>query len=166
MARSRPVLPMLLVVLGTAVGSAATHADDPAPSVRPAADALELSRRARHAGDADVLARLSPDRGREERLEAVREAPSMRAPEAALELLVELARGRDPALAPAAALAIDRITSVLDRPALEAREVDPRSLAGVRDSLRRLEADTTARPDLRRLAAFSAARLSELVGGR
>lgn len=90
----------------------------------------------------------------------------MRAPEAALELLVELARGRDPALAPAAALAIDRITSVLDRPALEAREVDPRSLAGVRDSLRRLEADTTARPDLRRLAAFSAARLSELVGGR
>ena len=166
MAPSRHVPQAVVVALGLVAASAASRADDAMQPVRHSVDALELSRRARRGGDANVLARLSPERGREERLEAVREAPSMREPEAALELLVELARGRDPALAPAAALAVHRVVSALDGPTLEAREVDPHSLVGVRDALRRLEADGSARPDLRRLAAFAAARLSELAGAR
>jgi len=126
------------------------------------ADPLELSRRVMQHGDDAVVARLSEDQPVVVQLAAVRASRFMRAPEAALPRLAQIARGRDPDLAPAAALACHRIARDLDTPALARREARRTALAPARADLEALAGDETARADLRRLAAFAADALAAL----
>lgn len=98
------------------------------------------------------------------RLSAIRAAPFCAEPEATLPALVRLAAGRDPALAPAAAVAVHRIAEALTRPELEAHEADFGELDRARTTLVALARDGSARGDLRRLATLSASELSALLG--
>lgn len=120
------------------------------------ADPVELARLVQRIGDRAVIEGLAAERPVVERLAATRAAPSMRAPERALPNLVEIARGRDSVLAPAAALAVLRIATALDADALAAREVLPGDLEAARAALEALAADDLARPDIRRAAALAA----------
>jgi hypothetical protein len=122
------------------------------------ADPLELGRVVRSVPDAALLARLSNDRATEIRLAAVRATPWLRAPEAALAPLAELARGRDPDLAPAAALAAVTIARALEAQTLAAREVRAQDLAPALAGLDALAEDESARDDVARAAAMSAER--------
>ncbi len=126
------------------------------------ADPLELGRVAARLGDGAVLARLSADRPVAVCLAAIRATPLLRAPEAALGALAELAAGRDSYLAPAAALAVLRIARALTPDALAAREVLPSDLAPARAALESLASDERARPDIRRAAGLAAAALAAL----
>jgi hypothetical protein len=118
-------------------------------------DPLELARAVDRIGDAALLARLGEETPADVRLLAVRGAPQMHAPERALEPLARIAAGRDPDLAPAAALSASRIARALDPQALEARETLPSDLAAARTVLEALAADETARADIRRAAGMA-----------
>ncbi len=86
-------------------------------------DALGCARAAEEAGDAMLLSKLSRAPSRETRLVAVRAAPYAHAPEDLLASLVDLACGRDPNLAPEAALSLYAIAQKLTQSELAAREV-------------------------------------------
>jgi hypothetical protein len=90
----------------------------------------------------------------------------MREPELALPALAELAAGRDPYLAPAAAAALVAIARALDLDSLGDREVDPASLAPVRARLVALGEDASARADIRAAARLAASCLEALDVGR
>ncbi|MDQ3034673.1 MAG: hypothetical protein M3Y87_19845, partial [Myxococcota bacterium] len=78
--------------------------------------------------------------------------PQLHAPERALEALAAIARGRDPDLAPAAALSMLEIARTLDPQALDAREVMREELSPAHAAIAQLAGDDTARADLRRVA--------------
>jgi hypothetical protein len=124
-------------------------------------DPLALARWVDRRGDAALLDALESDRPAL-RLAAIRAARWMSGPEAALEPLARLAAGRDPDLAPAAALACYRIVRDLDAVALDRREVLRGRLAPARKALAALQGDGAARLDLRRLAGFSVEGLEAL----
>lgn len=144
-----------------AAGPATAQPQSPLSSVADA-DPVELARVVQRIGDSAVIAALAPDRPVVERLAAVRAAPAMRSPERALTALVEIARGRDSLLAPAAALAALRIATSLDADDLAAREALPGDIEAARSALEALAADESARPDIRRAAALAADALAHL----
>lgn len=112
-------------------------------------------------GDDAVLASLGGEEiALDARLAAVRAAPRMQAPERALEGLARIASGRDPDLAPAAALSMLEIARALDPRDLDAREVMREELAPARAAAARLAEDESARGDLRRAAGI----VVELLG--
>lgn len=96
------------------------------------------------------------------RLRAIRSAPFDHAPEAALADLAEIASGRDPTLAPAAAVAAYRIANELGRAELDAHESDPARITDAKRTFEALSHDATARPDVRRLAGYVASVLASL----
>lgn len=157
----RPFLALVvLVALVTSAGSAQPGQD---PLLRvPSTDPLELARVVDRVGDAGVVSRLADGTPIAVRAVAVLAAPQMRAPEDSLVALVGLARGRDPDLAPRAALSALTIARRLDPQELDARECDRTSLAPARAGLEALARDETARADLRRAAELAAAALAEL----
>lgn len=126
------------------------------------ADPLDVARVVARLGDDAVLDALARD-APAQRLAAARAAAFLGAPEAALPGLVALAAGRDPDLAPAAAMALLDITRALTPDALARRESDAAALVAPREAARRLAADATARPDIRRAAALSAGALAALA---
>lgn len=97
------------------------------------------------------------------RLSAIRAAPFGADPEATLPKLVEFAAGRDPTLAPAAAVAVHRIAEALSRPELEAHEADFAALERARTALSALAKDESARSDIRRLATLAASELGAVT---
>ena len=126
------------------------------------ADPLDVARVAARIGDDAVLAALVSD-APARRLAAVRASTFLGAPEDALPALVQLAAGRDPDLAPAAAAALLDVAHALTPDGLARRESDAAALAPARDAARRLAADATARPDVRRAAALAAGALAALT---
>lgn len=119
---------------------------------------LDRAALAARIGDTAVLAALSSEDS-VERLAAVRLAPFLTAKEDALPRLVSMIEGRDPDLAPAAALAAYRIARGLDGFDFARREVDVSALAPVRERLRVIGSLERLRPDLRRLAALASEHL-------
>ena len=147
----RSCLAALSLVL---VVSPALAQTDPLLAVR-SADPLELARAADRLGDAAVLARLVEGRPTPIRLAAIRATPWLDAPEQALAPLAAIAIGRDPDLAPAAAVSILRIARALDAQALDGRETHPSELHDARVAIQALADDATARADLRRMAELA-----------
>lgn len=135
------------------VTSASAQPDDPLAAVIDA-DPVELARAVDRVGDDAVLERLAAAE-----LLGVHASPYMAEPEVALPRLVELARGRDPWLAPAAMSAILTIAEGPLLDAMDRREREPGSLEPVLTELRALEEDGTARADLRGAAALARAQL-------
>ena len=140
---------VLLLACGVMAGAPA-HGQPPDLSL--GHDALELARSVDRVGDARVLAALEADASRRDQLVAIRAAPFLRAPEAALSRLVGFARGRDPQLAPAATVALLRIARILTAHDLVAREARSEPLRQVLEDLRGLVDDESARLDLRTMA--------------
>ncbi len=152
-----------IVAAGLPRAAMAQRTEDPLAST-PNADPLELGRRAAALGDDAVLARLADGTPRTVRLAAVRAARFLRQPERALAPLGHVARGRDPDLAPAAALAILRIVGELDLPTLERRELRAEDFAAARRELAALADDGRSRADVRAAARRAASRLAALLG--
>ncbi len=96
-------------------------------------DPIGCARAAHEAGDATVLSLLRPGTARESQLLAVRAAPYAHAPEDLMASLVELSCGRDPSLAPEAALSLHAIAGGLSPSELAAREVLLSDLAKAED---------------------------------
>jgi hypothetical protein len=126
------------------------------------ADPLDVARVVARLGDDAVLAALASDEPAR-RLAAVRASVFLGAPEAALPGLVALAAGRDPDLAPAAAMALLDIARALTPDGLARRESDVAAFVAPRDAARRLAADATARPDVRRAASLASGALTALA---
>lgn len=161
---SRPFFPLALALalVASAVAGAGAQAPDPLLAVG-SADPLELARVVDALGDDAIVGRLSDASTTPVRLAAVRACAWLHAPELALSGLVLLAGGRDPDLAPAAALALLRIAESLDRAALDAREDDGEAIRAALEPLATLAADETARLDVRRAASVARSYLEPLV---
>lgn len=123
-------------------------------------DELSLVRLATRAGDDAVLAALRAAGDPILQLAAIRAAPHIVDREEALLPLAEIAAGRDPELAPLAAWKVLYIAQELVRERLSVREIVPSALGPVRAVLKALEADATARADIRLYAAHA----SHLLG--
>lgn len=124
---------------------------------------MELARAVDRIGDDALLSRLASTSPRPVRLAALHAAPFLREPELALVPLAELAGGRDPYLAPAAAASLLAIARALDPDALQRREADFSVLASARARLAALRADSTARPDLRAAAELADVALESVL---
>ncbi len=163
--RARPTLAFLcgLGILGFG-GMALAEESGDAPTLSGPADLDALVRAALVAefGDAQILAWLGDETPRPDRLRAIRATSDLAEPEYALAPLVAIGIGRDPMLAPAAMLAVRRITEGLSLDALTLREFDPSELDAVREQLLEAADQDRIRPDLRRLAAESAEHLRQL----
>jgi hypothetical protein len=116
-------------------------------------DPLVLAAWVQHAGDAAVLARLTPATEASIRLGAVRASVFLRDPEQALLPLAKLLSERDPEVAEAAARRVRQIAQALALQGLARREILPSELAPARAQLHAAAAETRLRPDLRRLLA-------------
>jgi hypothetical protein len=144
--------------------SGAAQAPDPFAALH-SQDPLELARVVDRLGDRAVLERLDDETAFTARLSAIRAARFMRAPERALEPLAEIAKGRDPVLAPAAAIAVHRIARSLRADEIVARESDPEIVDRTLVHLDALASDPLARADLVRLAELSRDALRALRAG-
>jgi len=113
---------------------------------------------ARH-GDTIALTALGEDVAPELKLAAIRACPALEAPEACLEPLIRELSGRDPDLAPAAALALFECTRGLSADALARREASTAPLLHAASALESAVEDSHLRPDLARLANLGAAAL-------
>jgi hypothetical protein len=113
------------------------------------ADELELSALVARLGDDAILDALAQERDSALRLAAVRACPYLDSPELALEPLVNLAAGRDPDLAPAAARRVRAIAQALALEDGAARELSARAFHGVEQQLTQLAAAAALRPDIR-----------------
>jgi hypothetical protein len=155
----RPV-PLLFVLSCASL----VHADATDPLRRDdVSDELSVARVADEAGDAALLKALAQGAARDLALVAARAAAHADAPELLVPRLVELAKGRDPALAPEATASLLAIFERLRPSELAAREV---LLADLRRACDALAAATevSMRPDLALALGFSAARCAELLG--
>ncbi|MFT3922379.1 MAG: hypothetical protein QM778_07590 [Myxococcales bacterium] len=124
-----------------------------------------LARLADEAGDASLGAALVPDAPRERALLAARAAPFAAAPEQLIPALAALACGRDPNLAPEAALALRLIGDHLRPSEMSAREVLQADLVRAREALESALGEAKAlRPDIARDLGSAAAALSALSG--
>jgi hypothetical protein len=123
------------------------------------ADPLEIDRVVQRFGDGAVLKLLAPATPLVTRLAAVRATPWLRAPERALGALSELAAGRDPELAPAAARAALEIARQLDAAALARRECSPVELLDVLARLQAIGARDAVAPHIRAYAWAAAEQL-------
>lgn len=166
----RRVGPTLLLILGAAAQASAQAQTTPKPSPPSIpidvlvtvvdADPLELGRVAQRLGDKAVISRLDERAATEVRLAATRATPYLREPERALLPLASMISGRDTLLAQAAARSVITIVRALDADQLQRREVFASELAPVRAELERAAAIEHLRPDLRAIAASSAAMLT------
>ncbi len=162
------------VVVALVVGVALeTSAQTPPPTARVIqvdplvavvdADPLELARVAARLGDGAVLQRMDTKQSIELRLAAIRAAPFMRAPEAALPVLARCIAQRDMVLAQDAARSLHAIVRQLDVDALRRHEV---LRADLKQSVTLIEAALAIehlRADLRALTSASLAMLSALA---
>jgi hypothetical protein len=123
------------------------------------ADPLELNRVVQRFGDGAILELLAPPTPILTQLAAVRASPWLRAPERALGALTELAAGRDPELAPAAARAALEIARQLDGASLARRECAPDELLDVLVRLQAIGARETVAPHVRAYAWAAAEQL-------
>lgn len=148
-----------IVAIGALPGA---HGQDGDPFAAAGSDPMELARVVDRIGDDRVIALLGDETPAAVQLGAVRAATQLRAPERALEALARIAAGRDPDLAPAAAMSILEIARALDPQALDARETMRDELTPARAALAPLAADQTARADLRRIAGMAEDALAAL----
>ncbi|MFN9810186.1 MAG: hypothetical protein ACK6CU_11200 [Deltaproteobacteria bacterium] len=168
--RAVHVVSVLLVLAGAAPLGAQPRPDDPLAQVV-SSDPLELARVVDRLGDGAVQARLGAMGTDTATLDpaivgaAVRASPWLHAPEEALPRLAEIAACRDPHLAPAAALAIVRISERLTRAELDAREGDDAPIRAVLPALAALGEEAAARADLRRAILRAREHLRALVEG-
>jgi hypothetical protein len=95
-------------------------------------------------------------------LAAIRAAPHIVDRDQALLPLAEIAASRDPELAPLAAWKLLRITQELVREHLEPHEIVPSALAPAKAAMLAVQADATARPDIRLYAGQAAHLLGSL----
>lgn len=124
-------------------------------------DPLEIARIVSRAGDDAILALLAADAGPGVNERGITAARWLLSPESALPRLAELAAGRDPDLAPAAAREAQRICAALERTEIAGRDtLSAPELLAVLDALRNVAQDPSARPDIRRLAALAADELA------
>jgi hypothetical protein len=123
------------------------------------ADPLELGRVVQRFGDGAILKLLAPATPILTQLAAVRASPHLRAPERALRALTELAAGRDPELAPAAARATFEIARQLDGASLARRECLPAELLDVLTRLQAIGAHEAVAPHVRAYAWAAAEQL-------
>jgi hypothetical protein len=126
-----------------------------------AIDALGLARLADEAGDAALLKALEAPTIRERAVLAARAAPAAHAPEQLVPALVGLACGRDPVLAPEAALALAEIAHTMQPSELAAREV---LLSDLRAAQSRVDACVKERQGLRPDIGHALAELSHVLG--
>jgi hypothetical protein len=127
-----------------------------------AIDPLERARVVAAIGDAAVLEWLAGEGGAgvAQRLAAVRASPWLADPSAALGPLVGLLGGRDPDLAPSAALALERLGQrlALEEPACAA--CSRQAVATAVDALAKLAESPRVRSDLRLRALTASAQLA------
>jgi hypothetical protein len=128
------------------------------------ADPLSLAEIAARIGDDAVLAALAQRDDVTLRLAAVRSAPFLRAPAAALPDLIALAQGRDPELAPAAARRMRAIAQALSVRPAGVREQYDEALAAALVALDALAADASAAHLIRVCAGEAAALLRNIPG--
>ena len=154
----------LRVSLAALVVGGVAHADEPEVRWDAASmsDPLEMARWVARRGDAAVLATLGAEAPPAEQIRGAMGSRWMIEPERALPRLAELAGGTDPRVAPTAAAAAHHIASALDPRVLEAREATRGPLDEGRAAFEALASDETIRPDLARLAAFTAEQLRAL----
>ena len=135
-----------------------------ADALRAAADGDELSlpRLAARVGDDAVLVALRAKDDPILQLGAIRAAPHIVDHDQALLPLAEIAAGRDPELAPLAAWKLLRITQELVREHLDVKEIVPSDLAPAKAVLTTLQADESARRDIRVCAATASHLLATL----
>ncbi len=152
----------LLVALALAVVALPARAQDDPLSEVTSTDPLELARAVSRMGDTAVLQQLGAEVDVGARLSAIRATPWLHAPEEALAPLADLARGRDPDLAPAAALSALTIARRLDADDLSAREVDGAILEAAIEAFRGIGDDEGCRRDIRRAGFLIADRLVSL----
>lgn len=149
----------------------ATASDAPAPVAAVAAgetlpvdsDPLVLARFVDRAGDAAVLAWMTPDRTGLMRGLAFQAARFMRAPELALPILVGAMAGSDPDLSPCAARATLAIVEGFGPGDLAQREADLSRLEPVVGELQRVAEAPRSRADIAVMAATAAVVLSEAL---
>lgn len=127
------------------------------------ADPLALARVVNRFSDDVVLSLLAQAQPVEVRIAAARACPWLRVPERALARLTELAAGRDPDLAPAAAHAVLQIAQRVDAATLARHEQAPAAFAFVLKSLRALSEDARVVAHIR-LWASAAAQLLAAAG--
>jgi hypothetical protein len=158
------------VVLGaslalTCVGARADPADPLAHA--DVVSAIGVAHVADEVGDRTLAAWLAEPPRRNLALVAARAAPYAFAPERLVPALAQLLCGRDPVLAPEAAVAFVQIAERLRLSELAAREALRADLRAARDSLRcAAESRPPVRADLRAASLLLEARLSELAEAR
>lgn len=158
----RHLLFSLLLGLAVAPALAQEGAADPLLAVEDA-DPLDLARVVARLGDEAVLTRLGDPQSADVRLAAIRATPSLTAPEHALGPLAEIAAGRDPDLAPAAAMAALEIAERLSADDLVRRETERAIIDAAIEAMRAIGNDESCRRDIRRAGLLVADRLSSLL---
>lgn len=151
--------------LGASAGSG-VRADGPDPFAQAdVVDAIGLWRLADEAGDLALGEALKPGVARERALAAIRAAAYSHAPEQLIASLLPHALGRDPVLAPEAALALVQIGQRLTPADLAAREVLLSTLDEARKATQAaLEEARSPRADIRLCLEALLAALTELRG--
>jgi hypothetical protein len=147
------------------VSAAPTGSPDTA-SLRSAVDAdvMSVAEVAARVGDDAVLAALAQRADVTLRLAAVRSAPFLHAPAAALPELIAMARGRDPDLATAAARRVRAIAQALSVRPAGVREQYEDTLSAALNALDALTADATAARVVRVCAGEAAMLLRNIPG--
>lgn len=128
------------------------------------ADVLTLAAVAARIGDDAVLRALTQHDDVTLRLAAVRSAPFLHAPAAALPALIALAEGRDPELAPAAARRVRAIAQALSVRPAGVREQYDDTLVAALQALDRLASDATAARGVRLCAGEASMLLRNIPG--
>ncbi len=146
MLRTRTPVFVLFLAL-TAMGTGAVADADPFRDADPISD-IGLARLADEAGDSVLAAALSASDARERTLLALRSAPFAAAPEQLIPLLVPLALGRDPQLAPEAAWALAAIGEGLRPSGLAAREVLLSELSTASKAIEQIKEARVVRADI------------------
>ncbi|HKU40363.1 MAG TPA: hypothetical protein VJR89_19515 [Polyangiales bacterium] len=126
------------------------------------AETLELARTAARCGDDVVLGALAAADDPSLQLAAIRAAPYIVDRHQALLPLAQIAGSRDPELAARAAWKALTIAQELVREHLEVREIVPSELAPAKRQLSAVQADASARPDIRVYAGQAAHLLASL----
>lgn len=151
-------------LLGASVVLAATTKQDALVLLASAVDADELTRAAiaRQVGDDVLLGALRPSQDSLARLAAVRCAAQLGDPDRALPDLSAIARGRDPELAPAAALRLGQIAQALVQRGANL-EIELDSVRATRAEMSALAEDRSAIGTIRAAAGQTSYLLSVLL---
>jgi hypothetical protein len=126
-------------------------------------DPLELARVVERVGDGAVIGALDAKQPTAVRLQAIRAARELRAPELALGALIAVMGGRDPLLAPGAGRSVRAIAHRLAHEELSVREASALQLRPHVAALRELAARAHLRADLQAMALEAVALLEPLL---